>query len=165
VARPREPVDLIIAKGRKHLTQDEIRERKRNEVSAPSDKVKAPDYLTPELKREFTKIAKQLMAIGIMTNLHVDALARFVIARSMYVTLSMQIINQPAILMSDKYPQIAINQDKAFKQCSSAARDLGLTISSRCKLVLPETAEREKSPMAEFLEKRRLNQTQRDKDA
>lgn len=155
MARPREPVDLIIAKGRKHLTQEEIEERRKNEISAPSDKIKAPAYLTTELKREFTKIAKQLIRIGIMTNLDVDALARFVIARSMYVTLSMQIINQPAVLMSDKYPQVAINQDKAFKQCSSAARDLGLTISSRCKLVMPEKTEKKKSPMAEFMERRR----------
>ena len=154
MARPKEPVDLIIAKGKKHLTQDEIRERRRSEIGAPSDKVKAPDYLTTELKREFTKIAKQLMKIGIMTNLDVDALARFVIARSMYVTLSMQIINRPAILMSDKYPQIAINQDKAFKQCTSAARDLGLTISSRCKLVMPEKAESTKTRWEEFLERR-----------
>jgi len=141
MARPREPIDLIVAKGRKHLTRAEIEERKKSEISAPSDNIKAPSYLTGGLKREFTKIAKQLINIGIMTNLDVDALARFIIARTMYVTLSMQIIKQPAVLMSDKYPQIAINQDKAFKQSSSAARDLGLTISSRCKLVIPKKDE------------------------
>jgi len=73
-----------------------------------------------------------------MTNLDVDALARFIIAHAMYVTLSMQIIKQPNLLMSDKYPQIAINQDKAFKQCSATARDMGLTISSRCRLIMPK---------------------------
>ena len=138
MARPREPIDLIQAKRRKHLTKEEIDERKKSEVKAPSNEIEAPSYLTPDLKREFNKIADQLIDIGIMTNLDVDALARFIIARAMYVTLSMQIIKQPNILMSDKYPQIAINQDKAFRQCSVTARDMGLTISSRCRLVMPK---------------------------
>lgn len=138
MARPREPINLLKAKARKHLTKAEIEERQENEVKAPSDKIRAPSYLTDDLKREFNILAKQLIDVGIMTNLDVDALARFIIARSMYITLSMQIIKQPNILMSDKYPQIAINQDKAFKQCSASARDLGLTISSRCKLIAPK---------------------------
>jgi P27 family predicted phage terminase small subunit len=150
MARPREPIDLLEAKARKHLTKAEIEERRENEVKAPSDKVRAPSYLTAELRREFNKIAKQLTDVGIMTNLDVDTLARFIIARAMYITLSMQIIKQPAILMSDKYPQIAINQDKAFKQCSVAARDLGLTISSRCKLIVPKTETAKDDPNAEL---------------
>lgn len=150
MARPREPIDLLEAKARKHLTKAEIEERRENEVKAPSDKIRAPSYLTAELRREFNKIAKQLTDVGIMTNLDVDALARFIIARAMYITLSMQIIKQPAILMSDKYPQIAINQDKAFKQCSVAARDLGLTISSRCKLIVPKTETVKDDPNAEL---------------
>ena len=138
MARPREPINLLEAKARKHLTKAEIEERKKSEVKAPSNEIEAPSYLTPDLKREFNIIAKQLVDIGIMTNLDVDALARFIIARAMYVTLSMQIIKQPNILMSDKYPQIAINQDKAFRQCSVTARDMGLTISSRCRLIMPK---------------------------
>jgi P27 family predicted phage terminase small subunit len=138
MARTREPINLLQAKARKHLTKAEIEERKKSEVKAPSDEIEAPSYLTPDLKREFNKIAGQLIDIGIMTNLDVDALARFIIARAMYVTLSMQIIKQPNILMSDKYPQIAINQDKAFRQCSVTARDMGLTISSRCRLIMPK---------------------------
>ena len=148
MSRPREPVDLLVAKGRKHLTKAEIEERLESEVTAPSDGIEAPSYLTPELQTEFNKIAAQLVDIGIMTNLDVDALARFVIAREIYIKLSMQIIKQPAVLMTDKYPQIAINQDKAFKQCSAAARDLGLTISSRCRLVIPKHENEEDDPNA-----------------
>lgn len=50
MARPREPVDLIAAKGRKHLTIAEYVERKNAEIAAPADKVKPPDFLS--LKRE-----------------------------------------------------------------------------------------------------------------
>ena len=38
MARPREPVDLIAAKGRKHLTIAEYVERKNAEIAAPADK-------------------------------------------------------------------------------------------------------------------------------
>ena len=46
MARPREPVDLIAAKGRKHLTIAEYVERKNAEIAAPADKVKPPDFLS-----------------------------------------------------------------------------------------------------------------------
>jgi P27 family predicted phage terminase small subunit len=36
------------------------------------------------------------------------------------------------------------NQDKLFKQCRASAMDLGLTISSRCRLVIPTTDNKEK---------------------
>ena len=148
--RPREPVNLLIAKGRKHLTKAEIEKRRESEVQAPVDGIEAPAYLTPELQEEFNKIATQLADIGIMTNLDIDTLARFIIAREIYIKLSMQIVKQPAVLMSAKFPQIAINQDKAFKQCSAAARDLGMTISSRCKLVIPKHENEENDPNAEL---------------
>jgi phage terminase small subunit len=86
MARPREPINLLEAKARKHLTKVEIEERQENEVKAPSDRIKAPSYLTSELRREFNKIAKQLTDVGIMTNLDVDTLARFIIGRAMYIT-------------------------------------------------------------------------------
>ena len=35
-------------------------------------------------------------------------------------------------------------QDKAFKQCRASANDLGLTIASRCKLVMPTVEEKPK---------------------
>ena len=35
-------------------------------------------------------------------------------------------------------------QDKSFKQCRACANDLGLTITSRCKLILPKTPENPK---------------------
>lgn len=39
---------------------------------------------------------------------------------------------------NDDYSELLINQDKLFKQCRQASSDLGLTISSRCKLVIPK---------------------------
>ncbi|SFC52572.1 phage terminase small subunit P27 family [Bacillus sp. UNCCL81] len=139
MAGQRQPIDLLLIKGNKNLTKKEIEERKATEVKAPSDKVKPPAYLPSNLKREFKKIADELMQIGIMTNLDVDALARFLIAKNMYVKISNQLINLDPL--SQKFETLIAHQDKFFKQSRQSAMDLGLTISSRCKLVIPKNNE------------------------
>lgn len=159
MARPRQPVDLLLVKGKKHLTQQEIEERRAQEIKAPNDKVKAPSYLPKDLKREFKKIADELKNIGIMTNLDVDALARFLFARKLYLQVTEQLLErgpmktvivrkfddegnvigeEEKLVPNDDYSELLINQDKLFKQCRQASSDLGLTISSRCKLVIPK---------------------------
>ena len=144
MARPRQPIDLIAAKGKKHLTKAEIEERKAAEVKAPDDKIRAPSYLPNNLKKEFEDIAKELINLKIMSNLDIDALARFVVSRELYNKITKQILEHPAILISTKYENILRNQDKLFKQCRASASDLGLTISSRCKLVIPKNEDEDK---------------------
>jgi len=46
-------------------------------------------------------------------------------------------------------------QDRYFKQCRNCASDLGMTITSRCKLVVPSTKEETPNPLISLLEKRR----------
>ncbi len=150
MARSRQPVDLLLVKGKKNLTKQEIEERRAQEVKAPNDKVKAPSYLPKDLKREFKKIADELKNIGIITNLDVDALARFLFAQKQYLEMTEVLLETPitALVEDDDgnkfevanktYSDLLINQDKLFKQCRQASSDLGLTISSRCKLVIPK---------------------------
>lgn len=159
MARPRQPVDLLLVKGKKNLTKKEIEERREQEIKAPDDKVKAPSYLPKDLKREFKKIADELKNIGIITNLDVDALARFLFAKKLYLQVTEQLLERgpmkkvivrnldkegnvisedEKLVSNDDYSDLLINQDKLFKQCRQASSDLGLTISSRCKLVIPK---------------------------
>lgn len=58
MAGQRQPTDLVVMNGRKHLTKAEIEARKNAEVVAPNDKVKPPSYLTPEQKKKFRKIVE-----------------------------------------------------------------------------------------------------------
>ena len=141
MARPRQPIDLIAAKGKKHLTKAEIEERKNTEVKAPNDNIRAPSYLDDDLKEEFNKIAKELIRIKIMSNLDEDALARFIIAKKMYINITRKMLEDANYLLDKDIVSI---QDKYFKQCRSAASDLGLTISSRCKLVIPKNEDEDK---------------------
>ncbi len=89
--RKRQPIDLIKAKGKKHLSQAEYEERKESELEVPFTDVEPPDYLTAKQAREFSKYAEMLVALNIFTELDVDVLAQFCIARELYIEYSKQI--------------------------------------------------------------------------
>lgn len=89
--RKREPIDLVAAKGKKHLSRAEYNERKDQELDVPFKDVEPPDYLTAEQKKEFDAYAEKLLALDIFTELDVDVLAQFVIARTLYVKYSKQL--------------------------------------------------------------------------
>ena len=73
--RPREPINLIIAKGKKHLTKAEIKERQETEIATDHTNVEPPNYLDEEETKEFHRISKILLDIGIITELDEDCLA------------------------------------------------------------------------------------------
>lgn len=145
--RQKIPASIIEMRGKSHLSKEEIRNRKEEEIKVDSDKVKAPSYLPPDLKREFNKIAKDLLEVGLITNLDVDTLARYVQSKKLYLELTNKLLENPNIMIEEK--DILIQQDKLFKQCRQTATDLGLTITSRCKIVLPKTKEEKKKPQNE----------------
>lgn len=149
----KKPLAVIMGNGNtSHLTKAEILEREQNEIKAPSDDVKVPDYIkSKKLKEKFSKIAKQLIDLKLMSNLDCDALARYLQAESEYERVTLQLNKEQLMIeeyneqegkiyvVNKEYERLVIVQDKFFKQARSAASDLGLTISSRCKLVLPKT--------------------------
>lgn len=139
MAGQRQPIELVLAKGSKHLTKEEIAERQAREVKPITDDIIPPAYLTKKQKEEFNKIAAQLMKLRILGETDVDALARYILSRDTYVKLTKQIQKKQILedpILLDKYMK---NQDRAFRQCDVSAKALGLTISSRCRLVVPET--------------------------
>ena len=160
MARPREPVELIIAKGKKNLTKAEIEARRRTEIAPCADDLTPPSYLTAAEKRRFTKLAGQLDKIKIMGETDVETLARYVSAQTLYETATkdLQKLSKQRPKKEDYadderderdtyYVDLdlwmqacetaAKLQDRYFKQAQTAASSLGLTISSRCKLVAP----------------------------
>lgn len=134
-----EPIDLLIAKGRSHLTQKEIEERRARELVVPFKKINPPDYLRDEKSREeFHEIAGKLDDLKIWTELDADCLARYILSKALYLkytSLLTTLINKKDFSEMTRVQNL---QDKAFKQCQSCARDLGLTITSRCKLSIPQ---------------------------
>ena len=139
------------------MTKAEIEERRNSEIKPITDNIIAPTFLTKKQREDFYEIANQLEKLKIMGETDVDALARYIVSRDLYVKLTKQlqkneIIQDPTVL--DSYMK---NQDRAFKQCRSSAMDLGLTISSRCRLVVPKiNEEKPKENKFKKFKKRRL---------
>ena len=139
MAGQRLPLEVVQARGSKHLTKAEIKERQEREIKPITDNIIAPGYLVKKQKNEFYKIAEQLQKLKILGETDVDALGRYITAKDMYENAVKQ-MRKPEVkndpMAFEKWLNI---QDKLFKQCRSSANDLGLSISSRCKLVVPET--------------------------
>ena len=157
MAGPRQPIELVTANDRKHLTKAEIEERRQREIKPRTDEITAPSYLTAKQKKDFDKIAKQLQKLNIMGETDVDALARYITAQGLYEQ-AVKDLRQLSKERPDKdddpdnyYAVLDLyyksldsatqRQDRYFKQAQTAAAALGLTISSRCKLVAPVVEE------------------------
>ena len=142
MAGARQPTALVELKGKKHFTKAELEERRNAEVNADTDNIVPPDYLTEKQAGEFFALANELKRCEIMTNLDCDALARFVVARSDYAdyvklmrSIPETVDNLQELKEADKLKR------GAFLDCNTAAKELGMTISSRCKLVVPKKEE------------------------
>lgn len=156
MGKPREPLALILAKGKKHLTKAEIEQRQAAEPKPCTEGIEAPAYLTAKQKKTFNKLAVQLETLGVMGETDNDALARYITAQELYE----QAVRDLRAAQKHKPPKDATaeamaewayillsldkRQDRYFKQANTAARELGLTISGRCKLVVPATQEEPK---------------------
>ena len=148
MARPREPIDLIKAKGKKHLSEKEYEERKSQEIKVPFTDISPPTYLNTKQKKEFIEIAVKLQTIdpNLFTELDVDTLCRYLQAKDLYLKYTKQLnkmldspkpVSEEGNFYLDDINKLQRMQDVVFKQCQSSARDLGLNISSRCKIILP----------------------------
>ena len=144
MAGKKQPIELVVANGKKHLTKAEIEQRKSTEVKANSDKIKPPTHLTKEEKKQFKKISKELIDIGIMGNVDCEILAMYVESLTEYNKNSAELKQLNPRKNYEDYNKIAIEKDTCIKQCRGFASDMGLTISSRCRLVLPKPTEKEK---------------------
>ena len=153
--RPREPINLIMAKGKKHLTKAEIEERQKTEITTDHTNVKPPNYLNEEEVKEFYRISKILLDIGIITELDEDCLAHYLVSNSSYIKYTKKIRALEDELLeakrTDRKAKIKSEielyltyQARALKQCRVCANDMGLSISSRAKLVMPQPKEEKK---------------------
>lgn len=152
MAGPRQPLNLVIAKGKKHLTKEEIKERQSSEVQPVPDGIAAPSFLTAKQKKKFDEIAAQLKKLGIMGETDCDTLGRYIVAQDLYAQAVKDLRALQKLRPKNDDPDSALANalawtgmlktadlrvDRYFKQVNTAAAALGLTISSRCKLVVP----------------------------
>ena len=137
-----------------HRTNAEIEERIKTEVKTPAPvRVKVPGYLPDSMKSEFRLIAKKLIALHIFCDLDYDMLARYLISRAAW--LNAQVRANRALSIGDIEESLAWGKltKSYFGQCQSCAAALGLSITSRCRLVVPELPkdEADEDPVSKML--------------
>lgn len=163
MAGTRQPTALIEAKGKKHLTKAESAERKAREptLSAPAEgegsKIRAPDWLPDWLRGDFNDLRAQLVALGIFARVDRDALGRYLVAQHQFVAAMHHVNDALDTGDAEEVAAWGKEQERAFKQARACACDLGLTVTSRCKLVLPEGtgAKDAPNPVLELLERKK----------
>ena len=138
--RHRLPVAVLRARGRSHYGEQELREREERELKVPfTENIEPPEYLTGERSRaEFSEIAEKLRTIGIFTELDVDCLAQYVMSRSLYVAYTGRILQMIRGGDVEEVARWQRLQSEAFKQCRARGNDMGLSITSRCKIQVPQ---------------------------
>ena len=164
--RNKQPLSVIQGKGKSnHLTKEEIKNRQEQEslMKGYTDNVEVPTYLTAAQKKDFKKIALELMRLEIFSNLDVDALARYIDSKTMYIKLNKELKKIKStelieledgtqrVIANEDYPKLMRTRNSLFGECRAAASDLGLTITSRLKLVLPKKDD--DAPKSEFEKK------------
>lgn len=155
MAGKRQPTDVVIANGRKHLSKSEEAERRAGEVKvSPAKTAKPPKWLPEGLRKDFRAVGKRLIAAGIYTDLDADTLARYLIAQSEYLMATSHVHKAYQERDPEEVEDWSRIQDRHFKQARNCANDLGLTMTSRCRLVVPDTgkqATEDSNPMLELI--------------
>lgn len=149
----REPIKLIQAKGKKHLTKREIEVRENGEIVPCTEEIEAPKYLLAKQKREFSKIAGQLKKLKIMGETDCDVLAMYIVSKDEW-NRARRLLNkvyQEDEMDMERLRTFSGEVDRAYKRCILAARELGLTITGRCRLVLPKIEEKKENKFTRFM--------------
>ncbi len=134
----RQPTAVLEAAGKKHLSRSEADERRDREVHVPPpEKAEPPKWLPKRLQAEFREVGEILLAAGLYAELDRDVLAQYFLARERW-------------LKADKKAGKAIQADDEklarewtgiqgtyFKQARQCAEAMGLSVTSRCRIVVP----------------------------
>lgn len=91
----------------------------------------APAYLDAALRERFDALAPDLAAMGTLTALDVDALARYVLSEYEYLRASKHALNALQRGDAAEAGMWASVQDRLLRQCMAAGAEFGLTPSSR----------------------------------
>ena len=155
---PRQRLSVLEGNGRKHLSKSEKTQRAAQEVDLPKPaKMRVPKWLPEYLKADFRALAKELLAADMgAAQLDRDTLGRYVVAQHQFTAvckLAQDALDQEDVDQVNKWTKA---QKSYFEQARACANDLGMTITSRCRLVLPQQPEKpEENAFLKLMEARR----------
>lgn len=139
MAGKRQPTSLVEANGRKHMTVAEADARRDREVHVPSpDQVTPPRWLPKKYQPEFGEIGGILRDAGLYSDLDRDILAQYFVARDRWARAD----KLASAAIRDKNEKLAKEwttvQGTYFKQARQCAEAMGLSVTSRCRIVVPD---------------------------
>ena len=135
----RQPTDVVKANGKKHLSQSEEDQRRDQEVHVPPpDRAEPPGWLLKKFHREFREIGEILRQAGLYTELDRDVLGQYFLARERWLRadkLASQAIRDKDETLAQKW---ASTQNTYFRQARQCAESMGLSVTARCRIVVPQ---------------------------
>ena len=144
MGRKAKPIHLHILEGNTNrLTKEEMKQRLESEKrwKAKSDKVRPPTWLDSVAKKEFKRIAGELLELEVMTNIDVNALALYCDAYADYMACTKIIKKRIACRIhqqsaeTNKVPHPLLTKKKQLhEQMKAIGVDFGFTPSARAKL-------------------------------
>lgn len=155
------PQNVVEMRDRSHQSKAEKAERHASEPKTEKVKqVRVPIWLPEHLRDEFAKLGRELNEVGLLSKLDFDILARYLMSRDAWVAAHRKA--RDALDMDDAkeagtWSRVARTY---FDQCQQCASSMGLTISSRCRLVVPKPPEdpAEGDPINDMLGRERRHQ-------
>lgn len=139
MAGKRQPTSVVVEKGKKHLTQEETDARLDAEVKVEQpEKALPPRWLQKKFHGEFQELGELLLRSFLYTELDRDVLGQYLVTRERWAKAD----KLAAAGIRAKDEELAKSwsgiQASYFKQCRQCAEAMGLSITSRCRLVLPK---------------------------
>ncbi len=159
MGRKAHPIDLHLldGKNRNYKTKKEINARKKAEVAITggTDKVHPPDWLNKRAKKEFRRLAKELIPLKLITNVDINAMARYCDAYITYIDCTER-INKEGLMVpygSDgkQHPHPLLAKKKLLhEQMSRLEGEFGLTAAARAKIAIPKKEKKEPTEFEEM---------------
>ncbi|MET0017881.1 phage terminase small subunit P27 family [Oscillibacter sp.] len=139
MAGKRQPTDLVKQKGKKHLGKAEEDARRDREVHVPPpDAAMPPRWLAKKFHQEFREIGEILRSAGLYAEIDRDVLAQYFVARERWQRadkLASSAIRDKDEKLAKEWTTV---QGTYFKQARQCAEVMGLSVTSRCRIVVPE---------------------------
>lgn len=153
MAGKRQPTAVVEANGLKHLSKKETAKRKAAEVRAKvPETIQPPEWLAKKHHTEFLEIAGLLCELKLYAELDRDVLAQYFLCRERWFQADK--LAATAIREKDEKTAREWNsvQSSYFKQARQCAEAMGLSVTSRCRMVIPGAGSAPKEPENPFLQ-------------
>jgi len=138
----RMPTEIVAANGKKHMSRAEEDARRDAEVHVPvPEAVTPPAWLPKKLHKEFVAIGEILSAAGLYAELDRDVLGQYFLSRDRWIAADKKAA--AAIRKGDDKDARAWTTVQAayFRQARQCAEHMGLSVTARCRIVVPQALE------------------------